>query len=454
MVTYNTTDDLFGVTSYIVDPTPGKGNYQTIGAALTVASSASFTGTIFIRPGTYNENPTLVPGVNLSSWITDGYTGDVTINGNCTLSSAGTVTISGIRLQTNSSYCVTVSGSAASILNLVNCNINCLNSTGIYYTCSNSSSILSIFNCMGNLATNGIAIFSNSSAGNLVIENSYFTNSGLSTTSNTCSGFPCNINYSLISNAITTSGTGGVGSIGSQFQTSAINLSCITALGTGGHNLNGCLVSSGTATAIGIGNATTFVLGLCTLLSSNASVVSGAGVLQYTAIGQGVTPGALSAATSTGLVLNVGMLRGSSLSFDGGSNVMSDYTVGTFTPTVVGQTSAGTTTYTVQNGYYVRIGAFVQVQATVQASAATGTGNVLFGGFPFTIKNQTNGFPYGSILDASSLTWPTGATSISIQGMPNTSTANAYCSGSTVAGGAEQISNTALNFQYTIVHEI
>ena len=106
--------------SKIVDPN-GFGDFTTIAAALTASSSGT---TIFLRPGTYTENPTLKAGVNLSAYGSDSSlngTGNVIINGTCTLSTAGSVTISGVQLQTNSANAIVVSGSVASVLNLNNC---------------------------------------------------------------------------------------------------------------------------------------------------------------------------------------------------------------------------------------------------------------------------------------------------------------------------------------------
>ena len=74
--------------SHIVDAN-GSGDFTTIAAALTAASSGQ---TIFIRPGTYTENPTLKAGVNLSTFPSDATSGTVIIKGKCTLST-GTVEI-------------------------------------------------------------------------------------------------------------------------------------------------------------------------------------------------------------------------------------------------------------------------------------------------------------------------------------------------------------------------
>lgn len=65
------------------------------------------------------------------------------------------------------------------------------------------------------------------------------------------------------------------------------------------------------------------------------------------------------------------------------------YEASTYTPTYEGGTSAGTTTYSVQAGFYVRIGKAVFFTATVVWTAATGTGNAQVS-LPFTAANGTN----------------------------------------------------------------
>jgi hypothetical protein len=66
------------------------------------------------------------------------------------------------------------------------------------------------------------------------------------------------------------------------------------------------------------------------------------------------------------------------------ANTLVDYEEGTWTPTVVGETTAGTGTYTHQNGNYVKVGQMVCVSALITLTNHTGTGNILFGGLPFT----------------------------------------------------------------------
>ena len=58
------------------------------------------------------------------------------------------------------------------------------------------------------------------------------------------------------------------------------------------------------------------------------------------------------------------------------SEVFDDYEVGTFTPTVVGSTTAGTATYGSQTGRYTKIGNRVFFSIALDYSGHTGTGNM------------------------------------------------------------------------------
>ena len=70
------------------------------------------------------------------------------------------------------------------------------------------------------------------------------------------------------------------------------------------------------------------------------------------------------------------------------ANTLDDYEQGTWTPTVVGTTTAGTATYSQQNGQYTKIGNMVTATAYVEWSAHTGTGNITLRGLPFTTLNS------------------------------------------------------------------
>lgn len=73
--------------------------------------------------------------------------------------------------------------------------------------------------------------------------------------------------------------------------------------------------------------------------------------------------------------------------------------VGTYTPTYLGGTTAGATTYTTQQGAWWRFGPIVLATGTVQWSAATGTGNARIS-LPFASANVSNQNFGGSLWEA------------------------------------------------------
>ena len=65
-------------------------------------------------------------------------------------------------------------------------------------------------------------------------------------------------------------------------------------------------------------------------------------------------------------------------------NTLDDYEEGTWTPTIVGTTTAGTATYVTQNAAYTKVGRVVTISFYLNYSGGTGTGNLRINGLPFT----------------------------------------------------------------------
>jgi hypothetical protein len=441
----------FTTAKWIVSATASDGTHTTIAGALTSASSGD---TIFIRPGTYTENLTLKAGVNLTAFGSDSslnQTGKVIISGKATFTGAGSVTISGIQLQTNSDFLLAVTGSAASIVNLINCNLNCTNNTGISLT--SSSGAINLNNCFGDLGTTGIAVFA-ATANNLQFFYCDFTNSGGSSTANTFSGAILNMAHCRFSNPLTTSGSTAVFNASwTNIGTSGQNVTAITHGSTSATSstVTNCFFSTGTASSISVSVNATLTTTLCRVESSNTNAITGAGTLINAGNSFTGTSSVINTTTVTAKNLDIG-----GISFDGGTNTLSTYTVGTFTPTLVGESVTGTTTYTNQQGYYVRIGSVVQIQFIVSGSAATGTGNALLGAYPFTVKNQTNGIATGSLLSQNNATWtfPAGTTFLTPTGIVNSTTGHIYGSGSASTGGNYQMFNAAFTMYMNLMYEI
>ena len=86
------------------------------------------------------------------------------------------------------------------------------------------------------------------------------------------------------------------------------------------------------------------------------------------------------------------------ISFDSGSNTLSNYSTGTFTPTVTNTGTAPTVTYTTQVGRYTRIGNKVCANLTIAlASYTAGTLNAALSALPITSNNTANNNNIGVI---------------------------------------------------------
>jgi len=268
----------YGPAKIIVATSPANGSHVTLASAMADAVSGD---TIFMRDSV-TENVTITPGVNITSYVGNEITPTVTITGKLIMTGAGTSTVSGIRLQTNSDFAIAVTGSAASILNVENCYINCTNNTGVSFTTSSPSAQINISNCMGDIGTTGIALFAHSSAGTILFEQSRFTNSGGSSTASTCSAGGCNGDYSRFANPITFSSTGAGTLEYCLVSTSAQNVTAMT-LGGGAVSLKWCRFDSGTASALSITSATNEMIS-CIISSTNTNAITGAGTLSYAAL--------------------------------------------------------------------------------------------------------------------------------------------------------------------------
>jgi hypothetical protein len=71
------------------------------------------------------------------------------------------------------------------------------------------------------------------------------------------------------------------------------------------------------------------------------------------------------------------------------SETLDSYEEGTFTPTIIGATTAGVGTYTTQTARYTKIGRMVYIQLRLVWSAHTGVGTMRVTGLPFNVVNST-----------------------------------------------------------------
>ena len=93
------------------------------------------------------------------------------------------------------------------------------------------------------------------------------------------------------------------------------------------------------------------------------------------------------------------------------SNLLDDYEEGTFLPTMFGATVAGSSTYTLQYGYYVKVGKLVHFQIRMTVTSSTATGTMRIGGLPFVALNDTNrGYASINVSYANNISMPAGTT--------------------------------------------
>lgn len=302
--------DLHTARFIVASSTLGTGaNFTSIASAIAAAQSTGVNSTVFIQPGTYTENLTLVPGVNLVAYEADAFTPNVTIVGTLTCTAAGRVSISGIRLQTNSAALLDVSGSNASSVNLYGCWIDCTNNTGITYSSSNSSSEINLYYCKGNLGTTGIAIFTSTSAGGISFIHCDFANTGGSSTANTVSTSSVTANYTVFSNPLSSSSTGSIISRYTMINCSTQNALTLTVGGTGTHRHDYCKYQSGSAAAISVSASCTLTSSYLEINSTNTNPITGSGTISYEALsfsGSGVD---INTTTQTARTLRYGFLR-------------------------------------------------------------------------------------------------------------------------------------------------
>lgn len=407
---------------HIVDAT-GHGDFLTLTAALAAASSGE---DIFVRPGTYTEDITLKAGVNITGFPGDETIPNVTLVGKMSFAAAGNVNVSNMALETNEDYILEVSGSAASVVDIRNCEWTVSDNTAINYTSTSTDARVSIIECRVYITASGITLFTSTSVGVLQFEHVQMSNTGASTTASTCSAGILALKYNSFLIPLSVSGT----TIGTwdynNFNTASINTTAMTFNIAGSINATNNLFASGTATALVIsaGNLSTRDL---TINSTNASALSGAGTLQYNLITYTGSSSTNSVTTQFKLTTqpNLG-------------------TQGTWTPVITfNSTPSVGAVYVTQVGVYYRTGNEVSLYCRIEVSnKGTSTGNLGVGGIPFTMgatAGQASAFAIGRY---SGLTLAGGRTQVGIFGNNSLSVLNVQQMGSGVSFSA--IAHTAV----------
>jgi hypothetical protein len=250
----------------IVDPN-GFGDFTTVSSAIAAATSGM---TIYVRPGTYTENPTLPSGINLAT--IESEFGSSIIVGKITFSGSGISAISGLTLQTNGDYLLVNSGTGQ--IGLFNCTLNITNHTGISLS---STGIIDLTLCNGDTTNTGIAIYSITGNGVLAMFFCSFANDGSSTTASTNSTGTVGFRHCDFNHPFTCSGTGNFTTAQVISNCGGINVIPITLNGSGIQSLEFSDFNGGTASALSVGGTASATH--LNLSSSAGNAIAGSGTL-------------------------------------------------------------------------------------------------------------------------------------------------------------------------------
>ena len=256
---------------YIVDNvTPGC--YSSIQSAINQAVADGGKAEIWVRAGTYTENLTLYDTVDIAG----ADSALSIIVGKNTFTAAGTVVISNIKLQTNGDYFLSVTGNAASIIQLDSCTLICSNNTGIQFSSSSASSYITLNNCFGDIQANGITFFAHTGKGGIVFYYSSISNSGSSTTISALLNGSFYSFYSSFNFGTSTAG-GTISCFFTFINVQPSNVTAITTSTAGSSYFSNGIIWSGTVAIFAIGAGTTLNAYNNHLSSNTATVVTGSG---------------------------------------------------------------------------------------------------------------------------------------------------------------------------------
>jgi hypothetical protein len=271
---FNTSDNNYGPTKYIVNAQAGQGTHTSLVAAL----AATISGDVVYLANSVTENVTIPPGVTIlgSSYINTSITGKVT------MSSPGSSYVANLQLTTNGDNSLLLDGGTnACVIYANNCFINNTNATSINITNTNGTSGIFLKDCLGSM-TNGQTLFAVAAGSTrLIIYDSNFDLGPTSSVASTFAGGALIIRNSTFANPITTSGSGSLGIEYGTIAASPVNATALTIGSTGSQNVNYGLIGSGTASAITV-NAGSILTALNTNFDcSNATTIAGSGTINY-----------------------------------------------------------------------------------------------------------------------------------------------------------------------------
>lgn len=359
----------FGVAKLVVSPDPTQGTHTTIADALAAAASGD---TILLRDGAYFEDIVLKAGITIASISSFSATPNVSISGSVTFSENGNAIIQGVALTNTGNFSIIISGTSNSNLTLQDCYILASDHTAI--SISSSGAGLNLRYCFANVVNTGITLWECTALGGINVRNSSLIAVDGIPFSTSSSGAVAMYN-SVSSVPISTSGTGWLLLSYTAFNTG--NHTPIDLQGTNLSYFTHSNLSAGSAAAMNLGASAQVQMLNCSIVSANTSLITGSGNLNYSGLESQFTNGI------SGPTITAGCTLSGSISFDAGTNFLSHYSTGTYSPTIRGASTPGTTTYSSQVGSYTRIGNLVFVTGSVVWTAATGIGQLLLGSLPY-----------------------------------------------------------------------
>ena len=122
------------------------------------------------------------------------------------------------------------------------------------------------------------------------------------------------------------------------------------------------------------------------------------------------------------------------------ANTLDDYEEVTWTPTVRGSSTAGTTTYISQLGRATKIGRLVTVNFNVAISSMTGTGALWIEGLPYQGSATSGNIGVGACL-TDALDWPANMTSMTVVSTENATYMRLYGCADNIAFQQVQVEN-------------
>lgn len=389
----NTGDNRWATSNFIVAPTIAEGaGYTTVSSAVTAASAAG-GGTILIKPGIYTEDFTLPDAVNLVAYTADAFEGQVEIVGKITRS-AGSASISGIRLTTNGDYCLSCTAGA---LTCTDCYFNATDNTAIL----NSGGDVKILGGEYQTAdTFGLFDFT---SGSLRIN--YLWGRTPTSGNNTQSGGALTLLFCQMTEGIFLSNAANAQIFYCRFPQVAqtFDLDDTSVAEVFFSHLN-----SGSSVIADIEAGARLQLNQCNIEHSGSNAVTGAGTLEYTPAGFGVGNAQFSVTTQTPkpfgpkilLPANGAVIFNDPASAEGvlGTNSVSIYEEGTFTPVITGSSSNPTVTYTTQLGWYQLIGNWCQADVNIEINTFSGGTGAIRISLPFAAASDTDYVAQGAIL--------------------------------------------------------